>query len=279
MMKETGTLISSLSFITKKQISMVKRKLSQEEKDLLRAQWRKNNPEKAAERDRKRAQALAANSAVEEKEQLEEENLLFSEQPRAEAVVEEYRKKIKALWEMINSKREQYVHDRDLEASRLDDESKQSFKHFVIRGYDSPNQTISAVVGALLIEGLRYPDRQLNDFSYNFFREKETASQNISWSFWVNLWDRDFVPLDAVRLMLEIEDGHFKPLNRFKEMVHVISAKMVRHLEQEYRRLEWAQALEDEVVRRKEVARKSRRIFYFQALLGAYGIEYPALNA
>ncbi len=279
MMKKTDFCIKIRFFIIKNQISMVKRKLSEKEKDFLRAQWRKNNPEKAAERDQKRAKALEVNGVAEEKEQIEEENLLFSEQPRAEVAVEEYRKKIKALRDEINAKRRQYVCDRDLEASRLDDESKQSFKYFVTRGYDSPNQTIAAVVGALLIEGLRYPDRQLNDFSYKFLREKETASQNISWSFWVNLWDRDFVPLDAVRLMLEMEDGHFKPLDRFKELVHVISAKMVRHLEQEYRRLEWAQALEDEVVRRKEVARKSRRIFYFQALLGAYGIEYPALNA
>ncbi len=70
MMKKTDFCIKIRFFIIKNQISMVKRKLSEKEKDFLRAQWRKNNPEKAAERDQKRAKALEVNGVAEEKEQI-----------------------------------------------------------------------------------------------------------------------------------------------------------------------------------------------------------------
>ena len=72
-----------------------------------------------------------------------------------------------------------------------------------------------------------------------------------------------------------INDGSFRALDRFRDLVKVISSKMVRHLEQEYRRLEWSRSLEDPEIRSREVGRKCRRIFYLQALLGAYGIDYP----
>lgn len=252
-----------------------KRTFSVEEQEFLRAEWRRMHPEEASSRDAKRKLAAEEKARLEqEKEDFEQENLALSDPPKAEVSVEEYRKKIKELWEFIGEKREQYVKDRNLEASKLSDEVKENFKYFVIKNYDSSNQTIASVTSALLIEGLRYPDKELNDFSYNFLREKENAENDICWSFWINLWDQEFVPLDAVRLMLDINDGRITALSRFRSLVDIISSKILRHLDLEYRRLEWSRSLEDPNIRTREVGRKSRRIFYFQALLGAYGVEF-----
>ncbi len=254
---------------------MGKKIYSEEELAFLRAEWRKRNPEEAARRDAKRQIApqeqekLAAEQA-----ELEEETIHF-ELPKTEAALEEYRKKIKSLWKSINTRREQYVIERDLEKAALSDEEKQQFIHFVSINYDSPNQSISAVINLLLIEGLRYPDKELNKFTYNFLREREGVNNKISWALWVNLWDTEFVPLDAVRLMLDVRDGRFFPLARFQEVVKIIAPKILRHLEQEERRMEWARGIEDSTVRSRECGRKARRIFYFQALLCAYGIPTP----
>ncbi len=247
-----------------------------EEQEFLRAEWRKKHPQEAARRDAKRKLAESEKiSLQQEKEDFEEENLIFSEYSKEEISIEEYRKKIHNLWEYIHNKREQYVKDRVLENTLLSEEQKRDFRYFVIKNYDVDNQTLAAVTAALLVEGLRYPDKELNAFSFNFLRERESATDSISWSFWICVWDQDFVPLDAVRLMLEVDDGRFYPLARFRDFVNVIAAKMVRHLEQEYRRLEWSYSIQDPAVRSRETGRKSRRIFYFQALLGAYKIEYP----
>lgn len=253
-----------------------KRKLSLEEQEFLRAEWRKQHPEEAARRDAKRKLAEEEKAKLrQEKEDFEQENLALSEPPKEEVSIEEYRKKIKELWDFISGKREQYVKDRDLEASALSDEVKEKFRYFVTRNYDSSNQVLAAVTGALLVEGLRYPDKELNNFSYNFLREKESADNDISWSFWISVWDQEFVPLDAVRLMLDINNGSFRALDRFRDLVKIISGKIVRHLEQEYRRLKWSRSLEDPDIRSRECGRKSKRIFYFQALLGAYGVDFP----
>ena len=253
-----------------------KRKLSLEEQEFLRAEWRKQHPEEAARRDAKRKLAKEEKAKLlREKEDFEQENLVLSETPKEELSVEEYRKKIHSLWEEVRRKRERYVKERVLEDTVLSEEQKRDFRYFVTNNYDIENQGLAAVTGALLVEGLRYPDKELNDFSFNFLREKESAADSISWSFWICVWDQEFVPLDAVRLMLDINDGSFRALDRFRDLVKVISSKMVRHLEQEYRRLEWSRSLEDPEIRSREVGRKCRRIFYFQALLGAYGIDYP----
>ena len=253
-----------------KKVRMKKKMFTEEEKKILRAEWRRRNPELAARRDAKRKAAEAAAKAEEEQE-FAEENLFLSELPKDEAELEAYRKKIKALWESVIARREQYVIERDIEKTKLSDEEKADFVRYVRCNYNSANQAVAAIINLLLIEGLRYPDKELNNFCYNFLREKESHGE-VSWSLWVNLWDTEFVPLDAVRLMLDIRDGRFYPLDRFKELIKIVSPKIQRHLEQEYRRLEWARGLEESPLRSRECGRKARRIFYFEALLGAYGI-------
>ncbi len=248
----------------------MKKNFSEEEKKILRAEWRRRNPEEAARRDAKR-KAAAANDQAEAEQEFAEENLFLSELPKDQAEVEAYRKRIKSLWESIAARREQYVVERDLAKTKLADDEKEDFVRYVRSNYNSTNQAVAAIINLLLIEGLRYPDKELNDFCYNFLREKEEKG-DVSWSLWVNLWDAEFAPLDAVRLMLDIRDGRFYPLERFKELMKIVAPKIQRHLEQEYRRLEWAEGLSDRDIRSRECGRKARRIFYFEALLGAYGI-------
>ncbi len=266
-------------FFCHKLICMVKktkRTFSVEEQEFLRAEWRRMHPEEAARRDAKRNLAKEEKAKLQqEKEDFEQENLVLSEPPKEELSVEEYRKRIHALWEDVRQKREQYVKERVLADTVLTEEQKRDFRYFVTNNYDIENQVLAAVTSALLVEGLRYPDKELNDFSFNFLREKESAENDISWSFWIQVWDQEFVPLDAVRLMLDIDDGKFRALDRFRGLVDIISSKILRHLDQEYHRLEWSRSLEDPNIRTREVGRKCRRIFYFQVLLGAYGIEFP----
>lgn len=249
---------------------MAKKQLTSEEQEILRAEWRRNNPEEAARRDAKKTAAEQEKLQQAEKE-LEEENLMLSALPRGEAAVEAYRKKIKAVLDHITQKREEYVQNRDLEASKLSEDVKNAFITFVSRNYDGSNQVIAGVINALVIEGLRYPDKELNNFTFNLLKEKEAQKPN--WALWIPLWGTEFVPLDAVRLMLKMEDGGFRAIDTFRELVRIISSKILWHLEQEYKRLEWARKLPDRI-RSREVGRKAKRIFYFQMLLGAYGIEY-----
>ena len=77
-----------------------KRKLSLEEQEFLRAEWRKQHPEEAARRDAKRKLAKEEKAKLlREKEDFEQENLVLSETPKEELSVEEYRKKIHSLSE------------------------------------------------------------------------------------------------------------------------------------------------------------------------------------
>ena len=250
---------------------MAKKQLTIEEQEILRAEWRRNNPEEAARRDAKKTAAEQKELEEAEKEQ-EEENLLLTALPKGEVAVEAYRKKIKAVLDHITQKREEYVEFRDLAASKLSDDVKAAYVTFVSRNYNGSNQVIAGVVNALVIEGLRYPDKELNNFTFNFLKEREVEKPN--WALWIPLWGTEFVPLDAVRLMLKIEDGGFRAIDAFKELVRIISSKILWHLDQEYKRLEWARKLPDSSIRSREVGRKAKRIFYFQTLLGAYGIEY-----
>ena len=61
-----------------------KRKLSLEEQEFLRAEWRKQHPEEAARRDAKRKLAKEEKAKLlREKEDFEQENLVLSETPNA----------------------------------------------------------------------------------------------------------------------------------------------------------------------------------------------------
>ena len=134
-----------------------KRKLSLEEQEFLRAEWRKQHPEEAARRDAKRKLAKEEKAKLlREKEDFEQENLVLSETPKEELSVEEYRKKIHSLWEEVRRKRERYVKERVLEDTVLSEEQKRDFRYFVTNNYDIENQVLAAVTGALLVEGLRF---------------------------------------------------------------------------------------------------------------------------
>ncbi len=243
------------------------RKFTQEEKEILRMEWRRRNPEEAARREAKK-NAAEQERLRKENEEIEQENYCFSALPRDEKAVEAYRKKISGLLEHITLKREQYVQDRNLEASRLSNDVRKDFIAYVSRNYDGHNQAIAGVICALLVEGLRYPDKELNSFSFNFLKDREIENPN--WILWISIWSMEFVPLDAVRLMLKMENGSFQAIDTFRDLMRIVAPKVLWHLEQEYKRLEWSKKIDDPVIREREIARKTKRISYFKALIKAY---------
>ena len=124
-------------------------------------------------------------------------------------------------------------------------------------------------VNRLLILGLRYPNKELNRISAEFIRSKKMHPYYSDAAFWLLLWeDGNLIPNDAIRLML-VERGDTLEIN------NCFDTHLIRHLiplievqrNKEIQRLVWAQSLEDETQREKEVARKTQRLEMFNTLL------------
>ena len=257
----------------------MKKKFLTEEVEQARLNWQAKNPDLAAERDLKKAtnapkRAKAQENKAEEIEHVEE-NFPFMRSLTAEEIAaNEYRNKIMKFAAYIHEKCETYVRCRNLEEAKLTLEESELFRRIIMGVYRSqvPNYSLIGVAEAMLIDGLRYPDKDINDFCVNFIKRQQ-REVGVSWSLWMSLWCQPFVPADAVRLMMYCEDEcEYYRDNQFSELVPLLAKKIRWHLEAEYARLAKAQELEDEAVRQREVARKSRRILLFQTLLKVYGI-------
>lgn len=240
--------------------------------------WQETDPEQNAAKtgDFPAEEFSAAKKAVNEAEAREhvEENFPFfpqiSEQERAAQTCQE---EIRKFADYINGKCERYVENRDLEMAMLSAGEDNAFRKIVVFGYrpGASNFELQAIVEGMLIDGLRYPDKKINDFCVDFLKREQ--EKTVSWTLWMNLWSRPFVPADAVRLMMFSEDGiDFSRNSQFNELTHVLAGKIHRHLENEYRRLEEAEKIAVPYIRIKEMSRKQRRIRLFKTLIQVYGL-------
>ena len=254
----------------------MKKKFLTEEVERARLNWQAENPDLMAETAPKKAKSTPKNAQTPQTEiEHVEENFPFIRSLTAEEIAaNEYRNKIMKFAAYIHEKCETFVRRRNLEEARLTFEESELFRRIILGAYRSqtPNYSLIGVAEAMLIDGLRYPDKSINDFCVGFIKRQQCEA-GVSWSLWMSLWCQPFVPADAVRLMMYCEDeGEYYRNNQFAELVPLLAKKIRWHLNAEYARLAKAQQLEDETVRRREVARKSRRILLFRTLLSVYDI-------
>lgn len=125
-------------------------------------------------------------------------------------------------------------------------------------------------INRLLIVGLRFPDKRLNEICYKYISEHRKSSHFQDFTFWGLLWeDGNLVPLDAVRLMLIKKNKQFSIDPYFdRHLIRNLIPAIEFQRDKEIQRLKWAQSLDGEEYER-EVARKTRRLEAFNILLNA----------
>ncbi len=160
---------------------------------------------------------------------------------------------------ILRSKIKLYVTYRNIEASKLEPETIKRFCSLVENNCYAYPKTVNN----LLILGLRYPDssKELNHFCTKWIAEHKMHS----YEFWYQLWqDPDFVPLDAVRLML---DGNHQLKLKFSALLIKNLIPLIENQrDKEQKRLEWSENLSG-IEREKHVSRKSERLEAFNELL------------
>ena len=121
----------------------------------------------------------------------------------------------------------------------------------------------------LLIEGLRFPDtsRKINVFCYEWITSCP-RDYYLEEHFWFLLWEEgSFVPMDAIRLMLEKTKDSHQINKRFdKKLIAQLIPKFIIHRDMEIMRLKNAQRLAG-AERDREVSRKIRRLEAFNLLI------------
>lgn len=165
----------------------------------------------------------------------------------------------------LRNKLNSYLTVRNKDAYRLSSSELEKFRTYL---FTYP--CYRSKINRLLIVGLRFPDKRLNELCATFIQcnRKNTCYQDFT--FWGMLWeDGNLVPLDAVRLMLVQKDNgysidsYFDPL-LIRNLIPLIEVQR----DKEIQRLKWAQSLEGNE-RETEVARKTRRLEAFNILLDA----------
>lgn len=132
---------------------------------------------------------------------------------------------------------------------------------------------IKSKINRLLIVGLRYPDKEINEIAEEFILKHKIYSQinHADYAFWLMLWeDGNLVPMNAVRLMLNNTEKGFELKPCFKHdtrLMEELKPLIEFQRDKEILRLEWAKSLKDKEKREAEVERKQRRLDTFECLL------------
>ena len=173
---------------------------------------------------------------------------------------------IQTFIDKLRSDLNDFLTCRNSKELRLTEKQLELFRKYI---YEYP--FYRSKVNRLLIVGLRYPNKELNKISSEYIRAHKMCPYYNDDSFWLLLWeDGNLVPIDAVRIMTKYVDNNIVinpvfDLHLVKNLIPLIEVQR----DKEINRLMWAQSLEDETKREKEVARKSRRLEAFNTLLNA----------
>ncbi len=141
----------------------------------------------------------------------------------------------------------------------------------LFKSYTNKHRQYKSLVNNLLVIGLRFPDKSLNQYCEEFIRKTKMFNGYNDAHFWSSLWaDSNLVPMDAIRLMLTKSDDGYQINPVFdKGLIGLLVPMFEVQRDKEVQRLKWAQALESDSEREKELARKTRRLNAFNILLQA----------
>lgn len=182
-----------------------------------------------------------------------------------------YEAQIQMLIDRLRGNLNNYIANRSADEIQLTAYDYGKFEEYVQKFYSM----YPAKIGRLLTVGLRYPDKskRINDFCCNWIsksiyeigRDYYTDSH-----FWGLMWeDGNFVPMDAIRLMLKIENGKYVINPRFeKALIKTLIPYITSQRDKEIERLKWAQT-RDDCNEDRQIPRKLRRLSAFNTLLKA----------
>lgn len=178
---------------------------------------------------------------------------------------------IQLLIDKLRANLNEYIANRSADDIQLTAHDYAKFEEYVHAYYGM----YPAKIGRLLTVGLRYPDKskRLNNFCCSWIStpQKEIGKDYYSDPhFWGLMWeDGNFVPMDAIRLMLQIENGKYVINNRFKPMfIKALIPYITAQRDKEIERLKWAQT-RDDCNEERQIPRKIRRLSAFNTLLDA----------
>lgn len=248
-------------------------KPTEDEIDYLRTLWREWHPEEAARRASKRKSGQPDFGRDADETTADAPIVTLTEQESVEI-----KKEMLEFWHYLYNRRHEYLVHRNLEAAALSDEQKKKFKEYILR-YEGISG-FSMETENLLIDGLKYPekDNDLAKFSYEYLAAKYAKGAEPSMSMWIQLWNRDFVPLDAVRLMIrhDRESGTYSKNDSFVAVFPMLVNKIKKHRDMEELRLKaarQAEAVPGSSSGAEITGRRARRLFFFNALLHVYGVK------
>ena len=249
----------------------MKTKPTEEQVAQMRAQWAKDYPEEAARRAMKRK----ANQPAFERDNEENIEDVTPVEDLTDQEIAEVKQEMLDLWRYLYDRRHAYLQHRNLASAGLSKKDKEKFKTFILHFEGVPG--FSLETEQLLIEGLKYPEENhdLANFCFKYLDDKYQKGIAPSPSLWVQLWSRDFVPLDAVRLMMkhDNESGTYHRQKGFEEIFPLLVDKIQEHADKEQERLYEATRMNDG----KSSGRRARRHFFFTVLLNTYGGSKPIM--
>lgn len=165
----------------------------------------------------------------------------------------------------LRGKINDYIANRQ-EEPVLTEQERNLLKKYIIEHFRS----YRSLINQMLILGLRYPDKEVNRFCAEFAQINKKGKYNTDYYFWGSIWeDPDFVPLDAIRLMLvKKEDGRHIDKTFEPSFIQSILPLIEAQRDKEAERLKFAQMLEGKE-RETQVKRKMERLNAFNILLKA----------
>ena len=212
----------------------MKTKKTEEEIAALRAEWRKQHPEEAARRALKK-------KVKNDVGYYEFDQLLINIGPSVESMSEEdlaeSKKEMATLWCAMYQRCQNYLKSGDLKEAELTQDEKRKFKEFILR-FEGAEGFVTEVEN-LLIEGLKYPeeDHEVATFCFNYLDAKYRSGKEPSLTLWLGIWNRSYVPLDVVRLMMRNnpEKGTYNKRECFAGIWPLLREKVLQHRTQEER--------------------------------------------
>lgn len=204
------------------------KKFTPPEVEALRQEWRRKNPREAEKR------YLKKNPPA--KERLPDENIIdavpISELSDTE--LSKVKKEMTDLWRTMYDRRHDWLQHHDLDEVAMSDSEKEQFREYILR-YEGLEEC-STETENLLIEGLKYPEKKADISAFCFkYLDAKYDTEKPSSTLWLGIWSRNFVPLDAVRLMIRHDNnsGKYSCRECFKDVWPLIENKVLNHLERE----------------------------------------------
>lgn len=188
------------------------------------------------------------------------ENLLDVDLTKKQKSHGERAREIELKGRELRDKRKAYLEERDINKAYLSESEIQYFIN-VLKLYSE----FEFQVQKILIEMLKYPIPELSITAEKFINENMANTSLSSLSLWINMFTRQFLPNNALRLLIK----HYKVLRENGGKL-IFPKPLNEHLENEKKRMVQAKRIEDEVLKNKQISRVQERIDLFNKLLELY---------